>query len=76
MATQENTSTINRVEACDLLELIQTKIEQIQAIAIAATVSNMVPEATLRELFNVVQTIAEDATEFHALKTMLEAAHV
>jgi hypothetical protein len=64
--------TINRVQAVDLLDMMQHKIEQMHAIAFAATTSRAVPESTLRLMFDVVQTIAEDATtEYHALGAIL-----
>lgn len=72
MAT-ENT-TINTTEAQYLLEVIQNKIEMIQAIATAGTNSDNCDETTLRGLLRSIDTICIDAAEYGALKRMLEAA--
>lgn len=73
MTTQENTSTIDTVEARDLLNVIQNKIEMIQAIAIAAMAADPERVQFSARLFDAIDTICTDAAEYVALKTMLES---
>jgi hypothetical protein len=72
MATQENTSTINTIEARDLLESIQNKIEMIQAIATAAMAADPQRVQSGARLFDAIDTICTDAAEYGALKRMLQ----
>jgi hypothetical protein len=64
---------INTTAALELLEVIQNKIEMIQAIATAALATDPQREHSGARLFDAIDTISTDAAEYVALKTMLES---